>query len=65
MNGKKICDAESYDETFLLEDKAFLNYLLRDHPPLSVLEDSQHTVQIIDAAYRSAKEESVYSLKWH
>lgn len=65
VNGRKICEAESYDETFLLEDEAFLNYLLKDQEPLSGLEDSQHTVQIIDAAYRSAKEESVYRLKWH
>lgn len=65
VNGKKICDAESYGDTFLLEDTAFLKYLGDGDGPLSTFEDSQHTVQIIDAAYRSAKEGSVYSLKWH
>lgn len=65
VNGKKICDAESYDETFVLEQKAFLDYLSGGENPLSTFEDSQHTVQIIDAAYRSAKEDSVYSLKWY
>lgn len=64
VNGEKICNAESYEETFLGEDQAFLNYILEDKIPLSTLEDSQHTVQIIDAAYRSAKENSVYTLKW-
>ena len=65
VNGERICDAESYEETFLLEDEAFLEYVEKGQKPLSTFEDSQHTVQIIDAAYRSAKEGSVYSLKWH
>lgn len=65
VNGEKICDAENYEDTFVLEENAFLEYLSEDVEPLSTLEDSQHTVQIIDAAYRSAKEGAVYSLKWH
>lgn len=65
VNGDKVCDVESYDQTFLNQAQAFLAYLDGTGEPLSTLEDSEHTLQIIRAAYRSAAEGSVYRTKWH
>lgn len=65
LNGKKLCKAETYDQTFVNQAQAFLAYLNGEGEPLSTLEDSEHTLQIIRAAYRSASEGSVYRTKWH
>lgn len=65
VNGEKLCAVESYDQTFVNQAQAFLAYLNGEGEPLSSLEDSEHTLQIIRAAYRSASEGCVYRTKWH
>lgn len=65
VNGERLCDAEPYDQTFVNQAQAFLDCLDGMGKPLSTLEDSEHTLQIIRAAYRSSAEGSVYRTKWH
>lgn len=65
VNGERLCDAEPYDQTFVNQAQAFLACLDGTAEPLSTLEDSEHTLQIIRAAYRSSAEGSVYRTKWH
>ena len=65
VNGERLCDAEPYDQTFVNQAQAFLDCLDGTGKPLSTLEDSEHTLQIIRAAYRSSAEGSVYRTKWH
>ena len=63
VNGERLCDAEPYDQTFVNQAQAFLDCLDGTGKPLSTLEDSEHTLQIIRAAYRSSAEGRVYRTK--
>ncbi len=59
FNNIKINDNVEYLDSFINQAKSFSDYILKDIPLVSDLDDVRDTLKIIFAAYESAEKESV------
>ncbi len=59
FNGIKIDDNVEYLDSFINQAKSFSDYILKDIPPVSDLEDVRDTLEIVFAAYESSEKECV------
>jgi len=59
FNGEKINEDVEYSGSFVNQAKAFSDYILKDIPPVSTLEDSSDTLKITFGAYQSAENDTI------
>jgi predicted dehydrogenase len=59
FNDEKINSGVEYEGSFVNEAKAFSDYILKDIPPVSGLEDVRDTLKITFGAYNSADTDTV------
>jgi predicted dehydrogenase len=62
VNGQKVNDDTQYPDSFKNQAHRFVAYVLDGQLPESDLDDAMMTLQIIDAAYHSARSDSTITL---
>jgi predicted dehydrogenase len=63
LNGEKIDADVEYSGSFVNQAKAFSDYILKDIPPVSTLEDTRDTLKITFGAYQSAENDAIIDFR--